>query len=78
MAYLLGRSYAAVQNRRNRTTLQSWNAERRDIPTPRRHARWTPAEDATVVRDDITLTQMCHLLGRSTAKSLLSQGCNTC
>jgi hypothetical protein len=54
--YLLGRSYAAVQGRRQLLR------EGRFLGTQR---PWTPQEDAYIMRDDISLTEMSITLGRS-------------
>ncbi len=40
---------------------------RKKIPTPRKYARWTLAEDVIVMRDDITVLEICYMLGRSYA-----------
>ena len=50
--------YARRQGRKNYQRL-------RDIPAPNSGKSWTPAEDATVLRDDITLIEMAYMLGRS-------------
>jgi len=54
---------------RNREYLQRRDARKRQrrkrIPSPRNGQRWTPAEDAIVMRDDIWLTEACYMIGRS-------------
>jgi hypothetical protein len=54
---------------RNRYSHSVKNARRRAkrarIPGPRNGLPWTLAEDATVLRDDITIVEMCYLTGHS-------------
>jgi hypothetical protein len=40
-------------------------ANRAEIPTPRGGRPWTAADDAVVLDDELFLTEMCYLLGRS-------------
>lgn len=40
---------------------------RRQIPAPRAGEQWSAAEYAIIAREDITLTEMCYMLGRSYA-----------
>lgn len=54
---------------RNHEHLLQTSAERsqrrKSIPAPRNGKKWTPAEDATVMRDDLSVTEMAYLIGRS-------------
>jgi hypothetical protein len=52
------RDYMA--RRQQRTCLR-----RKAIPAPRNETRWTPAEDAIATRNDISITEMCYMVGRS-------------
>jgi hypothetical protein len=52
------RDYLAGQQRK-------WRRKMQGIPAPRSGIRWTPEDDAVVTRDDITLVEMCFILGRS-------------
>jgi hypothetical protein len=52
------REYFNWQVRRHREKMKG-------IPSPRNGTRWTRAEDAIVMRDDLSLTEMCYMLGRS-------------
>jgi hypothetical protein len=61
IAFLLQRSYGAACGRR--TVLRRY-ASGTVAPHPF-HPLWTPAEDAVVMREDITVTEMCCLTGRS-------------
>jgi hypothetical protein len=38
---------------------------RKEIPSPRNGLPYTAAEDAIVMRDDISIKEICYLLGRS-------------
>lgn len=40
-------------------------AGRASIPGPNNGSRWTPDDDATVSRNDLSLTEICYILGRS-------------
>lgn len=50
---------------KNSADIQRRRAKAAEIPTPRAWTRWSAAEDATVKRDDVTLTEICYMLGRS-------------
>jgi hypothetical protein len=52
------REYVIRQVKKARQRLKS-------IPGPHNGSRWTPTDDAIVCQGDITLVQMCYLLGRS-------------
>jgi hypothetical protein len=60
--------YQYEWRQRNRDYLRQQGRERRlklkRIPNPRKGIKYTPAEDAVVMRDDLSITEMCYMLGR--------------
>jgi hypothetical protein len=60
MCVLLKRSFQTIRVRRSRLL-----RELDTLPTPRGNTKWTDADDAMVVRDDIKIADLCRLLGRS-------------
>jgi hypothetical protein len=50
---------------RDRERFRKWRELLKTIPVPRNGELWTPAEESIVMRDDITLIEICYLLGRS-------------
>jgi hypothetical protein len=58
-----------VYRQRNREYCAKQRARRmqkfEDIPAPRNGEKWSSAENAIVLRDDITIIEMCYMLGRS-------------
>lgn len=61
--------YQAQWCERNRDYVRRQAVKQRqrydEIPGPRDGSQWTPAETAIAMRDDLTLTEMCYMLGRS-------------
>ena len=56
-----------VRNReyRNRQLARAKARRKEGLPVTRYGEPWTRGEDAVVSRDDITLTEMCYMTGRS-------------
>lgn len=52
---------------RNATERRRKNKMQTRIPSPRNGSRWTAAEDAIILRDDLSLIARCFMLGRSYA-----------
>lgn len=62
---LNGRLYRARNRKYLIDNQRQYDAKKREIPCPNNRSRWTPGELKVVARDDITITEMCYMLGRS-------------